>query len=130
MTNHDWDGLIRIFNAVEDHPLLSRAGIIISGFLKATNSGQIELPSDPLSSALEHSMTIFCNHHIFSPVWHDVHIEYRIIALMKMFENPFIGAQNYQDVSFPTLLNVTADLSENDKARFHCALQVVHRESR
>ena len=63
-------------------------------------------------------MTIFCNHHIFSPVWHDVHIEYRIIALMKMYENPFIGAQNYQDVSFPTLLNVTADLSENDKARF------------
>ena len=39
-----------------------------------------------------------------------------------MYENPFIGAQNYQDVSFPTLLNVTADLSENDKARFHCAL--------
>ena len=61
-------------------------------------------------------MTIFCNHHIFSPVWHDVHIEYRIIALMKMYENPFLGAQNYQDVSFPTLLNVTADLSENDKA--------------
>ena len=47
-----------------------------------------------------------------------MHIEYRIIALMKMYENPFIGAQNYQDVSFPTLLNVTADLSENDKARF------------
>ena len=89
ITNHDWDGLVRIYNAIEDHPLLE--------------------------NALEHSICVLANHHCFSASWRDIPVYYRLTALLKLFENPHLGKDEFFEGAFPSLCNLVASLSEPDE---------------
>ena len=89
IANHDWDGLIRIYNAIDDHPLLE--------------------------NALEHSICVLCNHHCFSSTWRDIPVNYRLTSILKLFENPHLGKDAFFHGAFPSLCNLIADLSEHDE---------------
>ena len=36
---------------------------------------------------------------------------------MKVYENPYFNDESYQEVALPSILNITADLTETDKSR-------------
>lgn len=60
-------------------------------------------------------MCVLANHHAFSATWRDIPVYYRLTALVKLFENPFLGKEAFFEGAFPSLCNLIAGLSEPDE---------------
>jgi hypothetical protein len=71
INSHDWDGLLRIYEVIDEHPLLEEA--------------------------VRNSITILCCHHCFSENWKPFPVGYRVVALLKLLLNPYLGNESYFD---------------------------------
>ena len=69
INSHDWDGLLRIYEVIDEHPLLEEA--------------------------VRNSITILSCHHCFSDNWKPFPVGYRVVALLKLLLNPYLGNESY-----------------------------------
>ena len=89
INSHDWGGLLRIYEVIDEHPLLEEA--------------------------VRNSITVLSCHHCFSENWKPFPVGYRVVALLKLLLNPYLGNESYFERTMPAICNLFGDLSQRDQ---------------
>jgi len=57
-----------------------------------------------LEEAVRNSITILSCHHCFSDNWKPFPVGYRVVALLKLLSNPYLGNESYFETSCKILI--------------------------